>query len=378
MVAVSGFRKSATTAAELASNFKYLSDLKLKKILPAAGENATDLGKVLAKQQEGLASSLTKNPRLAEAFAKQADNMEFEQLTNLKKALGDDAFLKVTESNPFLAKKLAAGNKGDDIVAEVADQAAAGADAAEDIATNAKFANMSDEALKIEATKYMDESGLEAFKKLPSEAQAKLTTADPGLRWKAGNQPAGYEWIKGACKNYPKMCIIGATGGLVGGGFATAAVLQKVKEEFQGKGEEIQACIATCLPNDYYDSKVSGYGSKAYKDLTFVTLEELKKSTGNNDITAQNTPLCTKAMDPPEKCPQMCSTRCEAMHQTFLQQMARTAGATAGAAAAGAAGAAGEGLAGFLDAFFGDGMGIPSAIGIFITIIILMVLVSTM
>lgn len=383
MVGVSAFKKGATSASDIASNFKYLSDLKLGKIA-GAGDDVAALTTSLATQTRNLEKTLN-NPKVAEAFAKQADNMDVGQLTDLKNAMGDDAFLKLTASNPNLAKRLedaAIVKQADDLVGDINNlEELANAKkltAADNIALNAKYADMSDDALKIEATKYMDDPDLKAFKKLPSEAQAKLTTADPKLRWKSGNQPAGFEWIKGACKNYPKMCVIGATGGLVGAGFATAEIVEKVNDEFKGKGEEIRACIATCLPNDYYDSKVSGYGTKPYKDLEFVTLEELKKSTGNNDITAQNTPLCTKAMDPPENCPQMCSTRCEAMHKTFLQQMAKTAGGLVKAVVKETADAAGEGLGGFLDGFFGEGMGIPSAIGIFITIIIIMVLVSTM
>ena len=74
----------------------------------------------------------------------------------------------------------------------------------------------------------------------------------------------------------------------------------------------------------------------------------------------------------------MCVKRCDQIHKTFLQRLANTAGGLAKEVVKEASGVAGEGLGGFLDGVFGDGMGIPSAIGIFVFIMIVMVLVSTM
>ena len=239
---------------------------------------------------------------------------------------------------------------------------------------------MSVEARKIEADKFLDagEEGMKAFKKLPSDVQGDLISANKKLRWKAGQTPVGFDWVKGACKNYPKMCVIGAAGGLVGAGFAGKEIYDKVEEAFDDKEEEKRACIATCLPEDFYDSKVSTYGTKEYKDLTFRTIEDVKASSGDDNITAQNTPLCTASMDPPEKCQQMCVERCDKIHKSFLEKLVSRAGGLARDVADETAGVAGKGIKGFLDGFFGEGMGIPSAIGIFIFIIIIMVLVSTM
>jgi hypothetical protein len=83
-------------------------------------------------------------------------------------------------------------------------------------------------------------------------------------------------------------------------------------------------------------------------------------------------------MDPPEKCQQMCVERCDKIHQSFLQSLVRGAGGLARDFVDEAADTAGTGLKGFLDGFFGEGMGIPAAIGIVIFIIIVMVLATTM
>jgi hypothetical protein len=235
-----------------------------------------------------------------------------------------------------------------------------------------KYSVMSPEALKLEGDKFFEagDDGIRAFKKLPSQIQADIAIANPRLRWKAGQSPAGFQWIKGACKNYPVMCAVGAAGGIVGAGFAAEEVYNEVLDD---KSEEIRSCIATCLPEDYYSSEVSGYGTTEYKDLKFRTIDDIKTATGNDDITADNTPLCTAAMDPP-KCPEMCAERCEDLHESFLKRLLRGAGELAAGAAGAAGGAAGSGLSAFLDGFFGEGMGMPSMIAIIIVFIVIIIL----
>ena len=370
------FKKGATTATDIASNAKYLDSIT------GAARQTDDffeLTSEFAGQTTLLKSTVSDYPNVV---AELAVNFKGDQLKSFKSAIGEDSWDKLVAVEPALAKNI---DTAGDAAATAArapnlEELAGGAKLtdADNIALNAKYAGMDDNALQIEAVKYMDDPGLTAFKKLPSEAQAKLTTADPKLRWKSGNQPAGFEWIKGACKNYPKMCVIGATGGLAGAGYASYKIVKAVETAFDDKSAEKRACIATCLPDDFYESKVSGYGTKDYKDLTFRTVEDVKNDSGDDNITKQNTPLCTASMEPPEKCQDMCVKRCDQIHKTFLQRLANTAGGLAKEVVKEASGVAGEGLGGFLDGVFGDGMGIPSAIGIFVFIMIVMVLVSTM
>ena len=248
-----------------------------------------------------------------------------------------------------------------------------------DEAISKKYAEMSVDGRKMMGDDFLNagEEGMNTFKKLPKSAQGDLIAANPKLRWKAGETPAGFEWVKGACKNYPKMCVIGAAGGLVGAGFAAKEIHDKVEEVFDDKSAEKRACIATCLPEDYYDSKVSTYGTKDYKDLKFRTVEDVIESSGDKNITSQNTPLCTASLNPPEKCQQLCVERCDKIHKTFLQRLANTAGGLAKDVVEEASDVAGKGLRGILDGFFGEGMGIASAAGIFIFFIIIIIL-STM
>ena len=415
MVSASTFKKGASSAADIASNAKYLDDIAANLISTA--DDITELTADLAKSTKNFKSALG-TPRTMSAFAKSADKLPVDQLKALKKALGDDTWAKALASNPNLAKKLGgaadevagAGKtlaKGADGVADTAESAgktlAKGADdiadtaddildnidelaevgaltKAQRVAANSKYADMTKSALKIEGDKFANagKKGLDALKKLPSDAQSKLIGANKKLRWLAGEAPAGFSWVKGACKNYPKMCIIGAAGGLVGAGFAAKEIYDKVEEVFDDKEEEKQACITTCLPEDYYSSKVSTYGTIDYKDLKFRTIEDIKKATGNDDININNTPLCTADMDPPEKCQEMCVKRCDVIHQSFLESLAKGAGSLARDVVQEGSKVAGTGIKGVLDGFFGEGMGIASAAGIFIVFIVIIIISTTL
>jgi len=223
-------------------------------------------------------------------------------------------------------------------------------------------------------------TGSKAFDKLPVKSQETLLKNSQTLRYQAKRSSGIADKLKGACKSAPVYCDIGkGLGGLgaaVGVGFALEAVYDKVMRELDND-DDIAACIATCYPNDWYDSEASGVGDKDYKDLDFKTIEGLKESTGNDDITQDNTPLCTASMTG-ESCATMCNERCEDLNKTFLQKVAGAVGGLARDVVDESSDVAGTGLKGFLDGFFGEGMGIPSAIGIVIFIIILMVLVTTM
>lgn len=245
------------------------------------------------------------------------------------------------------------------------------------------FSGLNDSDLDIEAATLANNwstTGRLAFDKLPNKSQEILLKNSQSLRYQAKRSSGIADKLKGACKSAPVYCDIGkGLGGLgaaVGVGFALEAVYDEVMKELNND-EDIAACIATCYPNDWYDSKASGVGNKDYKDLDFKTIEGLRESTGNNDINQGNTPLCTASMTG-ESCATMCNTRCEDLNKTFLNKLASAAGGAAGAAAGAAGGAAGEGMGAFLDGIFGEGMGIPAAIGIVIFIIIIMVLATTM
>lgn len=388
------FKKGATSVSDIASNAKYLDSITgaarqtddfIAMSTEFAGQTAT---------LKGLVSNQTK------VFADVADGLGGDQLKSLKNVLGDDDWAKLVAVNPNLAKKLDGTLTAGDDVIEAGSDAAKKADdldldniddlnrldslpRSQREIVNArlvnKYNNMSPKALELEGDSFFEagDVGISAFKKLPRQIQVDIAAVNPRLRWKAGNTPIGFEWVKGACKNYPVMCTIGAAGGIVGAGFAAKEVYDKVEEVFDDKSAEIRSCIATCLPEDYYSSKVSGYGTIEYKDLTFRTVEDVRESTGNDNITAQNTPLCTADMDPPEKCQQMCAERCEDLHESFLERLVRGAGELAGGAAEAAAGAAGKGLRGLLDGIFGEGMGIPAMIGI-VVVFIAIIILSTM
>ena len=393
-MALGKFKKGATSISDIASNAKYLDSLTgIARQSDEFIENSAEL----ARQTTTLKRIASSSPGV---LADEAVDLGGDQLKSLKNILGDDDWAKLVEAKPDLANKLNSTLAAGDDVIEAGSDAAKKADDLDldnidDLnrldslprsqrkividRLGDKYYGMSTDALKLEGDKFFEagDDGIRAFKKLPTRIQADIAAANPRLRWKAGQTPAGFEWVKGACRDYPKMCAIGAAGGIVGAGFAAKEVYDKVEEVFDDKEEEKRACIATCLPDDFYESEVSGYGTKEYKDLNFRTVEDVIESSGDNNITAQNTPLCTASMDPPEKCQQMCVERCDEIHQTFLQSLVRGAGELVGGAAGAAAGAAGEGLRGFLDGLFGEGMGIPVAIGIFIVFIAIIIL-STM
>lgn len=248
---------------------------------------------------------------------------------------------------------------------------------------NNYFSGLSETALDIEADRLVNSwstTGRTAFDKLPVRSKETLLKNSQSLRYQAKRSSDIADYLKGACKSAPVFCDVGkGLGGLgaaVGVGFALEAVYDKVMRELDND-DDIAACIATCYPNDWYDSEASGVGDKDYKDLDFKTIEGLKESTGNDDITQANTPLCTASMTG-ESCATMCNERCEELNKTFLQKVAGAVGGLARDVVDESSDVAGTGLKGFLDGFFGEGMGIPSAIGIVIFIIILMVLVTTM
>lgn len=215
----------------------------------------------------------------------------------------------------------------------------------------------------------------ESFEKLPNALKLKMLGSDPVLRWRAGQTTGYVNYVRGACKSLPVGCAIGSIGGIVGMGFATNELVDKIKDLYD-KSDEERACIATCLPNDWYSSEASGSGTLGYDELEFKDLEELKETSGNDDLTAANTPLCTAQMTP-EGCVNMCESRCADLNSTFLQDLTNALTDPvidlAERGAEGAGKAAGKGLGALLDGIFGEGMGIPAAIGIFIFIIIIVV-----
>ena len=247
---------------------------------------------------------------------------------------------------------------------------------------NKFYREMSETALEAQADAFVmaGKTGIDALKKLPFESQVLLLKKSPGLRIKAKKTGGPLGYLSDVCKVSPSGCSlakgIGGLGAAVGVGFALEEVYDRVLDAITND-KDIAGCIATCYPNDWYESTASGSGTKDYKDLDFKTIEGLRVSTGNEDITLNNTPICTKNMTG-ETCASTCKSRCEDINKTFLQRLANSAGGLSKTVVKEASGVAGEGLGGFLDGFFGDGMGIPSAIGIFVFIMIVMVLVTMM
>lgn len=212
------------------------------------------------------------------------------------------------------------------------------------------------------------------FERLPEPIKRKFLRSDPVLRWNARRTQGPYDYVRSACKAMPVGCAIGSIGGMVGLGYATVELHDRVTDLYD-KSDEVRACIATCLPNDWYSSEASGSGTLDYDELDFKDLEELKETSGNDDLTAANTPLCNANMTP-EGCINMCESRCEDLNSTFLQDLTEAAGDAGRNLANEAGDVAGEGLAAFLDGIFGEDMGIPAAIAIFIFIVIVMVVVA--
>ena len=378
------FKYGARTMDDILANATYVDE-----IAAAVGRGAkttADLDAAKALYKADILASFDENTTLKSAFnnllgdATQINDNQFIKIMSaLPEGAADDLFEAGSDAARRAERLLGAGGRtADDINIDNIDdlnKLDTLSNQDRDIVIKQlkdKYSGLSTEALELEGDKFFEagDDGLRAFKKLPSQIQADIAIANPRLRWKAGRSPAGFQWIKGACKNYPVMCAVGATGGIVGAGFAAEEVYDEVLDD---KSAEIRSCIATCLPEDYYSSKVSGYGTIEYKDLKFRTVEDVRESTGNDDITADNTPLCTAAMDPP-KCPEMCAERCEDLHESFLKRLLRGAGELAAGAAGAAGGAAGSGLSAFLDGFFGEGMGMPSMIAIIIVFIVIIIL----
>ena len=380
-------RKTFSNAAEALDGAKYIDEIA--GAIRGGSKTAADLASAKAVYKSKLMKTFADNPGIKKGFGDllgDADMITPDEFKKIMKSLPDNAADDLFEAGSDAARRADAAKRADDLDLDNIDDLnkldSLDGPARETAkkALSKKYADMSVDGRKLEGDKFLDagDEGMEAFKKLPPDARGDLISANPKLRWKTGKQPAGFDWVKGACKNYPKMCVIGATGGLAAAGYASYKIYEKVEEVFDDKEEEKRACIATCLPEDFYESKVSGYGTKDYKDLKFRTVEDVIESSGDNNITAQNTPLCTKSMDPPKKCQQMCVERCDGIHQTFMQRLAKGAGGLARDVVDEASDVAGTGFKGFLDGFFGEGMGIPGAIGIFIFIFIFIIIVSTM
>lgn len=372
---------------------KYIDDLA--EAVSRGTKTVADLDAARALYKADILKSFDENPGLKKAFSKVMGDLEPNEFKRIMDALPEGAADELFEAGSAAAERarlLRAGGSAGGAVRTAGD---INIDNIDDLnkldslpqsqrnivnaSLVAKYKDMSPKALELEGDSFFEagDVGISAFKKLPRQIQVDIAAVNPRLRWRAGRTPVGFEWVKGACKNYPVMCTIGAAGGIVGAGFAAKEVYDKVEEVFDDKSAEVRSCIATCLPEDYYSSKVSGYGTIEYKDLKFRTVDDIKTATGNDDITTNNTPLCTADMDPPEKCQEMCAERCEDLHKSFLERLVRGAGELAGEAAGAAAGAAGKGLRGLLDGIFGEGMGIPVAIGI-VVVFIAIIILSTM
>lgn len=374
--------KTFSTVGDALNSARYIID-EIAAAIPSGAKTAADLANAKALYKADILQSFGENPALKgglESFLKTATDAEFESVMRaLPSGTADELFGAGSDVARRANRLLGAGGiTADDINIDNIDdlnKLDTLSKQERDIVIKQlkdKYSGLSPEALELEGDKFFDagDDGLRAFKKLPSQIQADIAIANPRLRWKAGRSPAGFQWIKGACKNYPVMCAVGAVGGIVGAGFAAEEVYDKVLDD---KSDEIRSCIATCLPEDYDSSKVSGYGTIEYKDLKFRTIDDIKTATGNDDINTANTPLCTAAMDPP-KCPEMCAERCEDLYESFLKRLLRNAGELAAAGAGAAGEAANEGLKALLDGLFGEGMGIPAMIAIIIVFIVIIIL----
>jgi hypothetical protein len=239
------------------------------------------------------------------------------------------------------------------------------------------FQDLGREALDVEADTFVKNwkaGGEAAFKNLPDKSQELLLQGNQLLRYQAKRSTGLGDKLAGACKAAPVFCDIGkGLGGLgaaVGVGYALEAVYDKVMDELDNN-DDIAACVATCYPDDWYDSTASGSGDKAYSELTgFKTIESLRISTGNDNLTKNNTPICTKSQTG-EQCATMCSSRCKELHKTFFQDLtdALVDPLTRIPEVAGGA------FAAFLK---GLGLDIPMFIVIVIVIIIILVLASTL
>ena len=170
--------------------------------------------------------------------------------------------------------------------------------------------------------------------------------------------------VAGFCKEHPVMCVAP---------IAAWAVNEYIIQEFKDKEEEVKNCTFACLPKNYDEVK---YGDLTVDDYDYRTIEELQVLYDNTSISEKNQPVCKKPLK--DKCAEYCTKTCESKYSTTLENLAGAAGKGAGSAAKAAGGAASEGMEAFFDGIFGEGMGIPGAIGIVIFIIIIMVLVTTL
>ena len=275
----------------------------------------------------------------------------------------------------------AAAKSGDEL-ADVGELAARSKKLVGDDATkvNRHFSDMSETALDVEAdtfAKNWKTGGEKAFKNLPPKSQEILLKGNQSLRYQAKRSTGLKDQLAGACKSAPVFCDIGkGLGGLgaaVGVGYALEAVYDKVMDELDND-DDVAGCVATCYPDDWYESTVSGAGNKDYKDLTgFKTIEGLRESTGNNNITNGNTPLCHMNQTG-EQCSTTCRSRCENLNKTFFQKLIPALTDPLLDIPEKGAESAGNVFKTFLKSV---GLDIPMFIGIIITIMIIMVLVST-
>jgi hypothetical protein len=394
-------RKAFSSGADVVGGAKYIDELAAA--VKVGAKRADELTAAKSAFKESFEASLgnkTFKDGLVGALGELPDDKFIDIMKKLPDGAADDLFEAGSEASQRAKKLLGGADEG----ADAAGTAGSVSKKADDInpenidslkqldslpgpqrkiadeAISKKYAEMSVDSRKMMGDEFLDagEEGMNTFKKLPKSAQADIIAANPKLRWKAGETPVGFEWVKGACKNHPIMCATGVTGGIALAGYVAKEIHDKVKEVFDDKEEEKQACIATCLPEKFFSSKVSGYGTLEYKDLEFRTIADIKKATGNNNITESNTPMCTADMDPPEKCQEMCVKRCDLIHQSFLESLAKGAGSLARDVVEEGSKVAGTGIKGVLDGFFGEGMGIASAAGIFIVFIVIIIISTTL
>lgn len=384
-------RKTFSSIDEILGGARYIDDLVRR-----GTETAAQLEALRVVYKTNLVDGLNSNTALKNAFNNlmgDASKIKNDNFRRIMSALPEGEAGKLFEAGSAAARRAdellrAGGSTGGalrtaDELTDIDTLAGAARRLSDTDATtvNRFYREMSDTALDAQADAFVDagEQGMKAFKNLPIESQNILLKGNQRLRYKAKRTTGLKDKMGGACKSAPVFCDIGkGLGGLgaaVGVGFALEAVYDNVMDELDND-DDVAACISTCYPNDWYDSKASGVGDKEYKDLDFKTIEGLRESTGNDDINQYNTPLCTASMTG-ATCATMCNERCEDLNRTFIDRLFSAAGDAAGAAAGAAGGAAGEGLKALLDGIFGEGMGIPAAIGIFIFFIVI-IIISTM
>lgn len=141
-----------------------------------------------------------------------------------------------------------------------------------------------------------DDVQMDIFKKLPDDVQADLLrNVDAGTAAKLGK-------ADGLSRTEAAMLV---------GGAAAIGVGVYLDDKAAKQSKKVKECTGLCLPSNWDDYE---YGDLEKTDLTYKSLESIKKDYPDENVDAKQ-PFCTVKQD---DCGDYCLTKCKSIHEKDL------------------------------------------------------------